>query len=119
MTAAPALRRVDFPREGNGWSHAYCRRQWSLADVGHLRYSQLAAFERALWALEDAHRFLDAAHQIAHADETRQVTAAQTAQCPCSYFCLCPAGNAAGWHHILRCTAVAGDANDSDVVPWV
>ena len=21
---------IDFPREGNGWSYKYCRRQWSL-----------------------------------------------------------------------------------------
>ena len=28
---------IDFPREGNGWSHAHCRRQWSLADASHLR----------------------------------------------------------------------------------
>ena len=28
---------IDFPREGNNWSHAHCRRQWSLADASHLR----------------------------------------------------------------------------------
>ena len=32
---------IDFPREGNGWSYAYARRQWSLADNGLLRYAQL------------------------------------------------------------------------------
>lgn len=21
---------IDFPREGNDWSHKFCRRQWSL-----------------------------------------------------------------------------------------
>lgn len=31
---------IDFPREGNGWSYAYARRQWSLADNGLLRYAQ-------------------------------------------------------------------------------
>jgi hypothetical protein len=25
---------IDFPREGNDWSHKYCRRQWTLADTG-------------------------------------------------------------------------------------
>ena len=25
---------IDFPREGNEWSHKHCRRQWSLADTG-------------------------------------------------------------------------------------
>jgi 1,4-alpha-glucan branching enzyme len=27
---------IDFPREGNQWSHKHCRRQWSLADTGTL-----------------------------------------------------------------------------------
>ena len=36
---------IDFPREGNGWSHQYCRRQWSLVDNGYLKYGQLNAFD--------------------------------------------------------------------------
>ena len=39
---------IDFPREGNGWSYHYCRRQWSLAENGFLRYSQLQAFDKAM-----------------------------------------------------------------------
>ena len=39
---------IDFPREGNGWSYHYCRRQWSLADDTNLRYQYLNAFERAM-----------------------------------------------------------------------
>ena len=39
---------IDFPREGNSWSHDYCRRQWSLVHNSHLRYEQLAAFDQAL-----------------------------------------------------------------------
>ena len=39
---------IDFPREGNGWSYHYCRRQWSLADNGFLKYGQLNAFEVAM-----------------------------------------------------------------------
>ncbi len=39
---------IDFPREGNGWSYHYCRRQWSLADNKDLRYSQLLAFDKAM-----------------------------------------------------------------------
>ncbi len=35
---------IDFPREGNGWSYNYARRQWSLADNGNLRYSRLLRF---------------------------------------------------------------------------
>ena len=39
---------IDFPREGNGWSYKHARRQWSLAENGFLRYSQLADFDRAM-----------------------------------------------------------------------
>ncbi len=38
---------IDFPREGNGWSYHYCRRQWSLADNPDLKYQYLNAFEKA------------------------------------------------------------------------
>ena len=44
---------VDFPREGNGWSHKYARRQWSLVDNGLLRYQHLAAFDRAMQAVDE------------------------------------------------------------------
>ena len=39
---------IDFPREGNGWSYHYSRRQWSLADNPNLRYGQLRDFEVAM-----------------------------------------------------------------------
>ena len=39
---------IDFPREGNGWSYHYCRRQWSLADDANLRYGYLREFEKAM-----------------------------------------------------------------------
>lgn len=42
---------IDFPREGNGWSYHYCRRQWSLADSPTLKYQYLNAFEKAMVAL--------------------------------------------------------------------
>lgn len=32
---------IDFPREGNGWSYKYARRQWSLVDSPFLRYQHL------------------------------------------------------------------------------
>ena len=41
---------IDFPREGNGWSYHYCRRQWSLADSKELKYRYLNAFEKAMVA---------------------------------------------------------------------
>ena len=39
---------IDFPREGNGWSYGYARRQWSLRDNGFLRYAFLADFDEAM-----------------------------------------------------------------------
>ena len=36
---------IDFPREGNGWSFHYCRRQWSLRDNGLLKYQWLNDFD--------------------------------------------------------------------------
>ncbi|HEY0008007.1 MAG TPA: alpha amylase C-terminal domain-containing protein [Tepidisphaeraceae bacterium] len=44
---------VDFPREGNGYSYHYCRRQWSLADAEHLRYKGLLNFDRAMLQLDE------------------------------------------------------------------
>lgn len=35
---------IDFPREGNGWSFHYCRRQWSLVN-DYLKYQWLAEFD--------------------------------------------------------------------------
>jgi len=39
---------IDFPREGNGWSYKYCRRQWHLADDPLLHYGELLEFDRAM-----------------------------------------------------------------------
>jgi len=39
---------IDFPREGNGWSYKYARRQWSLAENGYLKYQWLENFDKAM-----------------------------------------------------------------------
>ena len=49
---------IDFPREGNGWSYHYCRRQWSLADNPDLRYGQLREFDKAMISLLRKERLL-------------------------------------------------------------
>lgn len=43
---------VDFPREGNGWSFAHCRRQWRLGDDPLLRFHGLGVFDQALMNLD-------------------------------------------------------------------
>ena len=42
---------IDFPREGNGWSHKYARRQWNLVDNKELCYHWLGDFDREMLAL--------------------------------------------------------------------
>ena len=49
---------IDFPREGNGWSYHYCRRQWSLVDNPNLKYEYLNAFEKAMVSMAKALRVL-------------------------------------------------------------
>ena len=39
---------IDFPREGNGWSHKYARRQWDLVDNENLKYHYLGEFDREM-----------------------------------------------------------------------
>ena len=39
---------IDFPREGNGWSYKYARRQWDLVDRQDLQYRFLNAFDNAM-----------------------------------------------------------------------
>jgi 1,4-alpha-glucan branching enzyme len=45
---------IDFPREGNNWSCAKARRQWSLRDNPELRFHHLADFDEAMLKLVDA-----------------------------------------------------------------
>ena len=49
---------IDFPREGNGWSYHYCRRQWSLADDGTLKYQYLDRFDKAMLKLLKSGRLM-------------------------------------------------------------
>lgn len=39
---------IDFPREGNGWSYKYARRQWNLVDNRELDYHYLGDFDKAM-----------------------------------------------------------------------
>ena len=39
---------IDFPREGNGWSHQYARRQWDLVDREDLKYKFLNRFDNEM-----------------------------------------------------------------------
>ena len=50
---------IDFPREGNGWSFHYCRRQWSLKDNGMLKYQWLGDFDEDMIHLTKENRIFD------------------------------------------------------------
>ncbi len=50
---------LDFPREGNGWSYHYCRRQWSLVDNEGLRYRELNDFDIAMIKLLKKEKVLE------------------------------------------------------------
>ena len=49
---------IDFPREGNGWSYYYARRQWHLRDDPSLKYHLLADFDRDMLDLEKEYQVL-------------------------------------------------------------
>lgn len=62
---------IDFPREGNGWSYHYCRRQWSLVDNPELRYKELNDFDKAMIKLlkEEDLLTLSAENRWLHQDD--------------------------------------------------
>ena len=64
---------IDFPREGNGWSHFYCRRQWSLGDRDDLKYGQLKSFDKAMLSLVKERRLLSKKTKLLAGDPERQV----------------------------------------------
>ncbi len=47
---------IDFPREGNGWSYKYARRQWNLVDNKELCYHFLGDFDAAMLKVAKKHR---------------------------------------------------------------
>ncbi len=71
---------LDFPREGNGWSFHYCRRQWSLVDNPDLKYEWLADFDRQLMALEKKYNLLSSPPaQLLHLDHGQKIIVAERA----------------------------------------
>ncbi|MBO4452542.1 MAG: alpha amylase C-terminal domain-containing protein [Clostridia bacterium] len=50
---------IDFPREGNGWSYHYCRRQWSLVRNPGLKYAALNDFDADMIHTAKYYRIFD------------------------------------------------------------
>lgn len=71
---------LDFPREGNGWSYHYCRRQWSLVDNPDLKYKYLAKWDQDLLQVAQKHKLLQAPPaQLLHLDNQNQILIAERA----------------------------------------
>ena len=69
---------LDFPREGNGWSYHYCRRQWSLMDNPALKYGWLAEFDRQLMHFAKHYHLLETPPaQLMFIDQTRKILVAE------------------------------------------
>jgi len=64
---------IDFPREGNNWSHKYARRQWSLAEPDYLRYHFLRNFDRDMVHVVASEGILDARPQLLVQDEEKKI----------------------------------------------
>jgi len=62
---------IDFPREGNGWSYHYCRRQWNLVDNPDLLYMSLNEFDKAMVAFLKKEKVLKAKAELSliHEDD--------------------------------------------------
>ena len=66
---------IDFPREGNGWSFKYARRQWSLADNETLHYRHLNLFDEAMVHFITENNILDSLPQRSVCHEQDHVLA--------------------------------------------
>jgi len=64
---------IDFPREGNGWSFKYARRQWNLMKPDYLRYKGLNDFDEAMVNLVRKENVLPEAPVVLTADEEKKI----------------------------------------------
>ena len=64
---------IDFPREGNGWSYKYARRQWSLADKDYLRYKGLQDFDADMVHFLKKGKILSDRPVLLTADEEKKI----------------------------------------------
>lgn len=63
---------LDFPREGNGNSYHYARRQWHLVHDENLRYRFLNEFDRVMNESEDKYKWLiEAQPHICHHEDDK------------------------------------------------
>lgn len=64
---------IDFPREGNGWSYFYARRQWSLADNENLRYKYLLDFDKSMISVAKSENLFEGTPKLIFDDNEKQI----------------------------------------------
>ncbi len=72
---------IDFPREGNGWSYKYARRQWSLAEPDYLRYKYLLNFDNAMIRLGKSENILSGRPELLVQDEEKKILVFKRINC--------------------------------------
>lgn len=72
---------IDFPREGNGWSYKYARRQWNLSKPDYLRYSYLMKFDEEMVKLAENQEILTFRPELLTADEQKEVLVFKRGNC--------------------------------------
>ena len=72
---------IDFPRQGNGWSYKYARRQWSLSKPDYLRYSYLMEFDKEMIKLAEREKLLSSKPELLTADEQKEILVFKRRNC--------------------------------------
>ena len=72
---------IDFPREGNGWSYKYARRQWSLAEPDYLRYKFLLNFDNAMIRLGKSEGIYNDRPELLVQDEEKKILVFKRINC--------------------------------------
>lgn len=72
---------IDFPREGNNWSYAHARRQWSLAESPFLRYGSLRNFDKDMIGLVRSEGILDVKPELIVQDEEKKILVFRRLDC--------------------------------------
>ncbi len=64
---------IDFPREGNGWSFKYAKRQWHLVDDVSLKYHLLAHFDRDMLTVAKKYQIFKSPITLLHEHSENKV----------------------------------------------
>lgn len=66
---------IDFPREGNGWSYKYAKRQWHLCKDENLKFSCLNEFNKDLIKILKKHDIFGAHDRQVYVSDEKKIIA--------------------------------------------